>query len=74
MLVEEDEKNYFDIKEPKIIKLVNLIAELIKESDHDSSSIVVVAPGYIRRELFELFEQVFAGLKRNIQKRDSNRL
>ena len=46
----------------KIRKLVKDIVNTIKTSDYDIANMAIIAPSYIRRQIFLVFEQVVPGL------------
>ncbi|EKE03711.1 MAG: hypothetical protein ACD_20C00161G0002 [uncultured bacterium] len=62
MLVQGEERDYFDSKNPKINKLIKNVISIVKDADYDISNMAVVAPAFIRLQLFHLFEQFIPGL------------
>jgi len=62
LLAEENESAYFDLENQKIKKLVKKVIDTVKESEYDMANIALIAPSSIRKQLFNLFEQIIPDL------------
>ncbi|OGI19759.1 MAG: hypothetical protein A2287_01720 [Candidatus Melainabacteria bacterium RIFOXYA12_FULL_32_12] len=62
LLVQGEEKDYFDPKDPKISRLIKNIINIVKDVEYDISNMAIIAPAYIRLQFFYLFEQFIPGL------------
>jgi len=62
LLIEEDERFYFDGKNPKISSLINKILTAVKDSDCDIENTALISTSSIRLELFNLFESIIPGI------------
>lgn len=61
-LVKESGSSFFVPKDQKVKKLIRKVIDVIRESEYDVSNIAVIVPSYIRRQLFNLLEQIVPGL------------
>jgi flagellar biosynthesis protein FlhA len=62
VMVQENGCTFFVPKDQKSKKLVKKVIDIIKESEYDISNIALVVPPFIRRQLFNLFEQIIPEL------------
>ncbi|MDD3014215.1 MAG: FHIPEP family type III secretion protein [Candidatus Gastranaerophilales bacterium] len=62
VLVQENGVTFFIPKDQKSKKLIKKVIDIIKTSDYDLTNIALIAPSFIRRQLFNLFEQIIPGL------------
>jgi len=62
VLVQENGITFFIPKDQKSKKLIKKVIDIVKGSEYDISNIALIAPSFIRKQLFNLFEQIIPGL------------
>jgi flagellar biosynthesis protein FlhA len=62
LLVQDENISYFMPKEQKSKKLIKKVMDIVRNSDFDISNTALIVPAFIRKQLFNIFEQIIPGL------------